>query len=99
MAQPALVRRMSAEGHLVGNHSWAHRDLSKQASSKIADSLGKTNSVVADVIGQTPTLVRPPYGAVSPRVRDVARDMGLALVNWDVDTKDQIGDEPTNPAT
>ncbi len=91
MAQPALVRRMSAEGHLVGNHSWAHRDLSKQASSKIADSLTKTNSAVSAAIGQTPTLVRPPYGAVSERLRDVAREMGLALVNWDVDTKDQIG--------
>lgn len=90
-AQPALLRRMSMEGHLVGNHSWAHRDLSKQASSKIADSLGKTGDAVSAVIGQTPTLVRPPYGAVSQQVRNVSREMGLALVNWDVDTEDEHG--------
>ncbi|MGR6912895.1 polysaccharide deacetylase family protein [[Actinomadura] parvosata] len=90
-AQPALLRRMSVEGHLVGNHTWAHRDLSKQASSKITDTLAKTGDAVSAVIGQTPTLVRPPYGATSQRLHDVAREMGFSLVTWDVDTKDQNG--------
>ena len=88
-AEPALIRRMSMEGHLVANHSWAHKDLSKQPSSKVADSLGKTSDAVAEVIGQRPTLVRPPYGAVSTQVRDVARQMGCAVVTWDVDSQDQ----------
>ncbi|MFI7449276.1 polysaccharide deacetylase family protein [Nonomuraea sp. NPDC049714] len=88
-ARPELLRRMSAEGHLVGNHGWAHRDLSTLPSSKIADSLGSTEGVVAAAIGQTPTLVRPPYGAVSLDVRNVARELGVCLVGWDVDTQDQ----------
>ncbi|WP_084773853.1 polysaccharide deacetylase family protein [Nonomuraea candida] len=90
-AQPALLRRMSEEGHLVGNHSWDHKDLSKQGSSKIADSLDRTKDVVSAVIGQTPTLVRPPYGAVSRQLRNVTRNMGSSLVNWDVDAKDRHG--------
>ncbi|MGP4099817.1 polysaccharide deacetylase family protein [Nonomuraea sp. KM90] len=90
-AQPALLRRMSMEGHLVANHSWAHRDLSKQASSKAADSLEKTGNAVAAAIGQTPTVARPPYGAVNQQLRDVARRLGLSLVTWDVDTRDQLG--------
>ncbi|MGP3963288.1 polysaccharide deacetylase family protein [Nonomuraea sp. 3N208] len=90
-AQPELLRRMSAEGHLVGNHSWVHRDLSKQASSKIADSLGRTEDTIAAVIGQAPTLVRPPYGAVSGELRDVARQHGFSLVTWNVDTGDEQG--------
>ncbi|MFC4112825.1 polysaccharide deacetylase family protein [Nonomuraea zeae] len=90
-AQPALLRRMSAEGHLVGNHSWTHRSLSEQATSKISDSLGRTEDVITSAIGQTPKLVRPPYGAVSQDLRDVAGELGLSLVNWDVDTGDQDG--------
>ncbi|MFI7701635.1 polysaccharide deacetylase family protein [Nonomuraea sp. NPDC049480] len=90
-AQPGLLRRMSSEGHLVGNHSWAHQDLSKQTTSKIADSLRRTADAVAAVIGQKPTLVRPPYGAVGNGLRDVARRMGYPLVTWDVDTRDQDG--------
>ncbi|WP_327586223.1 polysaccharide deacetylase family protein [Nonomuraea sp. NBC_00507] len=90
-AQPELLRRMSSEGHLVGNHSWAHRDLSKQASSKIADSLGRTEDTIAAAIGQAPTLVRPPYGAVSGDLRDIARQHGFSLVTWNVDTGDEQG--------
>ncbi|SEG73348.1 Peptidoglycan/xylan/chitin deacetylase, PgdA/CDA1 family [Nonomuraea solani] len=97
-AQPGLLRRMSAEGHLVGNHSWAHRDLSKQASSKITDSLQRTEEAVSAAIGQTPTLVRPPYGAVSQELRDVAREMGLSLVTWDIDTEDQHGGDASHIA-
>jgi peptidoglycan/xylan/chitin deacetylase (PgdA/CDA1 family) len=92
-AQPALLRRMSVEGHLVGNHTWAHRDLSKQGSSKITETIAKTGDAVSAIIGQTPKLVRPPYGAVSQQVGNVAREMGLALVTWDVDAKDQDGDK------
>ncbi|MEV0228332.1 polysaccharide deacetylase family protein [Nonomuraea sp. NPDC050786] len=89
-AQPGLLRRMSAEGHLIGNHTWAHRDLSKQPVIKIADSLGRTEAAVEAAIGQKPTLLRPPYGAVSQELRDVAAQEGIALVTWDVDTKDQL---------
>ncbi|TMR92199.1 polysaccharide deacetylase family protein [Nonomuraea basaltis] len=89
VAQPELLRRMSADGHLIGNHSWAHRDLSKQPTSKITDSLARTADAVAAAIGQAPTLVRPPYGAVSQDLRNVARDMGYSLVTWNVDTEDQ----------
>jgi peptidoglycan/xylan/chitin deacetylase (PgdA/CDA1 family) len=88
-ARPELLRRMNAEGHLVGNHGWEHRDLSTLPSSKIAHSLESTGDVVAATIGRTPTLVRPPYGAVSLEVRNVARERGMSLVGWDVDTHDQ----------
>ncbi|MFF0769911.1 polysaccharide deacetylase family protein [Nonomuraea wenchangensis] len=90
-AQPDLLRRMSDEGHLVGNHSWSHTDLSKPGTAKIADSLERTRDAVAAVIGQAPTLVRPPYGAVSGMLRNVARDQGFPLVTWDVDAFDQQG--------
>ncbi|GGT37469.1 polysaccharide deacetylase family protein [Nonomuraea spiralis] len=91
VAQPGLLRRMSAEGHLVGNHSWSHRDLSKQPTSKIADSFGRTEDAVRAAIGQEPALARPPYGAISKDVRDVARDLDLSLVGWDVNSRDEPG--------
>jgi peptidoglycan/xylan/chitin deacetylase (PgdA/CDA1 family) len=87
-ARPDLVRRMSAEGHLVANHTWAHRDLSQLPTSKIADSLGRTQDAITATIGERPTLLRAPYGAVSEDVTDVAGEMGLAIVGWDVDAGD-----------
>ncbi|MEV4896570.1 polysaccharide deacetylase family protein [Nonomuraea sp. NPDC055795] len=87
-ARPDLLRRMSGEGHLVGSHSWAHRDLSKLSSSKIADSLIRTQDTLTATLGERPTLVRPPYGAISKDVVAVSKELGVSLVNWDVDTRD-----------
>ncbi|MFI6389184.1 polysaccharide deacetylase family protein [Nonomuraea sp. NPDC050540] len=87
-ARPDLLRRMSGEGHLVGSHSWAHRDLSKLSSSKIADSLIRTQDTLTATLGERPTLVRPPYGAISKDVVAVSKELGISLVNWDVDTRD-----------
>ncbi|TDD55852.1 polysaccharide deacetylase family protein [Nonomuraea terrae] len=94
VAQPALLHRMSEEGHLVGGHSWSHRDLSKQTSSKIAESLRLNDAAVSAALGQTPRLLRPPYGSVSPALVSVATRMGLSLVTGDVDTKDESGGDP-----
>ncbi|MEU7003458.1 polysaccharide deacetylase family protein [Nonomuraea sp. NPDC046570] len=93
-AAPELLRRMSEEGHLVGNHSWAHHDLSKLSNSKIADSLGRTQQTISAATGQTPTLARPPYGAWSKDLALTSQDMGMALVNWDIDTLDRNGGDP-----
>ncbi|WP_219471369.1 polysaccharide deacetylase family protein [Nonomuraea rhizosphaerae] len=88
-ARPDLLRRMSAEGHLVANHTWDHRDLSKLSSSRITDSFGRAEDAVTTAIGETPRLARAPYGAVTKDVQDVARHLGLALVGWDVEGKAQ----------
>ncbi|NUR27987.1 MAG: polysaccharide deacetylase family protein, partial [Catenulispora sp.] len=98
VAYPWLLRRMSNEGHLVGNHSWSHRDLSKLSTSKIADSLGRTQDMITDAIGQTPALMRPPYGAVDGNVRAVARKLGLKPVMWDVDPRDGSYRDPAQLA-
>ncbi|MEV4015501.1 polysaccharide deacetylase family protein [Nonomuraea angiospora] len=92
-AQPELVKRMSAEGHLVGNHTWDHKDLSKQATSRITDSLARTEDAVSAAIGQRPSLARTPYGTANQAVRDVAAELGLALVDWDIDVKDLFADK------
>ena len=92
--QPAVLRRMADEGHLVGNHSYAHRDLSRLPASAIAESLQRTSDVVTAAIGARPTLVHPPYGAMGGALPEVARQRGLALVNSDVDTLDWRDKDP-----
>ncbi|MEU7893438.1 polysaccharide deacetylase family protein [Nonomuraea sp. NPDC049152] len=88
---PEVVRRMHEQGHLVGNHTWAHRDLTKLSSSKIADALARAQHTISAETGQRPTLARAPYGAVNKEVRTIAAKMGISLVNWDVDTMDERG--------
>ncbi|MFG3441183.1 polysaccharide deacetylase family protein [Nonomuraea sp. NPDC047897] len=85
-ADPWLLGRMTAEGHEVGNHSWAHRDLTRLTTSKLIDTLDRTQDLITAHSGRRPTLARAPYGAVNEEVRDAARRLGLTLVGWDVNT-------------
>lgn len=97
-AQPQILRRMGAEGHLVESHSWSHRDLSMQGSSMVAGSLRDTSAILSVVTGQTSQLVRPPYGAVSKQLMSIAYRMGLSLVTWDVNARDDNGGDPRDIA-
>lgn len=87
-ASPGVVRRMARDGHAVANHSWSHRDLAKLSSSRITDSLIRTQDTLTAVTGRPPTMARPPYGQISKDVQAVSHRLGLALVNWSVDTQD-----------
>jgi peptidoglycan/xylan/chitin deacetylase (PgdA/CDA1 family) len=87
-ANPGLVKQIVAEGHILGNHTYSHRALSKLGKGAIKREIAKgvesTNS---------PKLLRPPYGAgaFDMRVQSVAKNMGYQMCFWTVDTRDWAG--------
>ncbi len=83
-----LLRRMVRQGHVVANHTYAHEDLTRLSDASIRSTLRRTAGAIRSA-GVTPSrLVRPPYGAVTDRVRAVVSGMGLTTVLWDVDSRD-----------
>lgn len=87
--QPELVKRMVREGHLVGNHSWSHPDMSQISESRIKDELDRVKQQVADVSGQTDMrFMRPPRGIFSDRMLAASRSFGYTNVFWSVAYKD-----------
>ncbi|MDR8407463.1 polysaccharide deacetylase family protein [Nonomuraea sp. 3-1Str] len=88
VADPSVLRRMHDEGHLVANHSWGHRDLTKMPVNRVVDGLTRAQDAITAGTGRVPALARPPYGAASTAVLDAARRVGVALVGWDVDARD-----------
>lgn len=85
---PGQVRAEVTGGHVVGNHSWTHPQLTSLSSAAIAREVDRTQAAIRRAAGFTPTLMRPPYGAVSPHVLTVLGHRHLAAVLWDVDTED-----------
>ncbi|HEX4084864.1 MAG TPA: polysaccharide deacetylase family protein [Chthoniobacteraceae bacterium] len=86
---PQLVQRELAEGHEVGNHTWTHPVLSKMSDDAVRAEIQKTQDVIINATGYRPTLMRPPYGAMTPRQRLwVSREFGLKIILWDVDPLD-----------
>ncbi|WP_157538373.1 MULTISPECIES: polysaccharide deacetylase family protein [unclassified Nocardioides] len=87
-AHPELVRAIERSGLLIGNHSWAHEQLTARSDREIRDSIRGTDRVLRRA-GVHPThLLRPPYGAMNDRVRaDIVR-LGYRPVLWTIDSRD-----------
>jgi len=85
---PDLVRRMVAEGHQVGNHTYNHIDLLKADRGTIANEIDRTDKVIRDIIGVSPKVVRPPHGVRDAVVLEVMAERGLKVVEWSVLSRD-----------
>lgn len=96
LAQPDCVRQLVATGNRLGNHTYAHEDLTTLSRSQIIATLQRTEDAAEAVASvSTQPLCRPPYGAINAFVRQVAADWGCTMVLWDRDTRDWAGASPS----
>jgi len=88
-AFPDVVRRIVAEGHEVGNHSWSHPLFTQLGQESVESQLRRTHDAILKACGTAPLLYRPPYGAVrvSQRAR-IEKTFGYPAILWDVDPQD-----------
>jgi len=82
---PELVRRMAAEGHQVGNHSYDHAALNQLTPRQALEDLEKNDTLLRQLLGDGDYWVRPPYGLLT---ETEAAALTVPLVNWSVDTED-----------
>ena len=81
----AILKRMQAEGHEVGNHSWNHPVLTKLSLEDAKKQITDTEDAIKNVLGKSSKLMRPPYGAISD---DIRNSLDLSFILWDVDSLD-----------
>jgi peptidoglycan/xylan/chitin deacetylase (PgdA/CDA1 family) len=86
--EPALVREIAASGHTIGNHTMTHPWLSYCSLERVRNEIADSKAIIEDTIGTEISLFRPPHGARRPVVLEVARELGLATVNWNIITHD-----------
>lgn len=87
---PELVKRIAAEGHQLGNHTYHHMDLLKADRKLIADEVDRTNQAIIAASGITPHLVRPPHGFRDPVVMEMMAERNLKVVEWSVMSRDWL---------
>jgi peptidoglycan-N-acetylmuramic acid deacetylase len=82
--EPELTRRMAAEGHIVGNHTTTHPDMSAIADkSAFRAELEKTEAAYKEVTGlDMPKFYRPPRGEYSVKNLEMAKELGYKTVFW-----------------
>jgi peptidoglycan/xylan/chitin deacetylase (PgdA/CDA1 family) len=81
------VRQELEEGHMVGNHTWSHANVSG-GGGFARSQIERTQGAIHEVSGFTPCLFRAPGGAVGGGLFGVARALGTLTIQWDVDPQD-----------
>lgn len=89
--EPEMLQRVIDEGHVIGNHSWSHKDLSKLSKGQVIKEVEAADKEIKAAVGFTPELFRAPYGALSDTLKSVMKSKSRELVGWNVDTRDWAG--------
>jgi peptidoglycan-N-acetylglucosamine deacetylase len=83
----AFARRALAEGNMLGDHTWSHADVSG-GGAFASGQIVSTADAIQRATGFRPCLFRAPGGAVSSSLIGLARGLGFATIQWDVDPQD-----------
>lgn len=82
---PDLIKRMHDEGHLIGNHTYSHIQLTASNNSQFKEELIQTNEILHEITGAEVQYVRPPYGSWDKKFET---DLNMFPVLWNVDPLD-----------
>ncbi len=80
-----IIRQMKEDGHLIGNHSQNHIQLTKEQTMEACDQIKWTNEKIKSITGQAPVYVRPPFGSWSDELENL---VPMKVVLWSVDPLD-----------
>lgn len=97
-SSPELVKRMVSEGHIVGNHTMTHPDMSAISDTEsFKKELSGLEKLYKDTTGKEMLkLYRPPQGKFSEENLKMAQEMGYATVFWSLAYVDWYNDnQPT----
>lgn len=81
----ALVERMVAEGHLIGNHTYSHVQLTTISKKEACAEIEEANEVLSEAVGEDIHYIRPPFGSWQ---EDLDSLVDMQVVLWSVDPQD-----------
>lgn len=82
---PKLVKRIYDEGHLIGNHTYSHIQLTKSNRDSFKKELIRTNEIISGITGEEVVFVRPPYGTWD---KSFEEELNMFPVLWNIDPLD-----------
>lgn len=90
---PDLVKRMVDEGHIVGNHTNHHPNMTKKDKASFEKELTDVEETFAQVTGKTlPKFFRPPEGKFTDENLQWAKDLGYKTIFWSIAYRDWYQD-------
>lgn len=87
-AYPYIVERIHNEGHIIGNHTYWHPQLTKTGVKNLIWEIDRTERVIYGIIGEKTKFFRAPYGALNDSLVKELERLGYVGVGWSVDSED-----------
>ncbi|MGK2309570.1 polysaccharide deacetylase family protein [Cutibacterium sp. V970] len=87
-AFPKIAQKVAAAGMEIGNHTVTHPNLTVKTPDRIRRELEHNSQLIKEFTGATPLLFRPPYGAHNDTVDEIAKENGMAIMQWQIDSED-----------
>lgn len=85
------AKAITKHGHEVGNHTWNHADLTKQADDIVREEITRAEDLLTEISGQSPRpRWRAPFGARDERVLRIAANLGYRSIYWTIDSLDSM---------
>ena len=80
-----LIRRMQAEGHQVGSHTWNHVRLTDLSQDTLRREVEQTEEALETLLGGESYWLRPPYGTVDDADQEL---IDVPMIKWSIDPRD-----------
>ncbi len=87
---PEIARRVVAEGHMVGNHGFAHSVILYYTPAEIEEEIRYAEHVIREATGVTTRFFRPPKAWLRRAVKQKIQAMGYRVVLWSLNSKDWV---------
>jgi peptidoglycan/xylan/chitin deacetylase (PgdA/CDA1 family) len=88
---PDIVKRIDADGHIIGGHSYSHHFFFDLFSYKnMKHEMIKTSDIVFKFTDKRIHLFRPPYGVTNPTVARVVKSLNYFSIGWSLKSKDTV---------
>lgn len=82
---PDVIKKIHSEGHLIGNHTYSHVQLTCINPDKAIEEANKTSELIYTLTGENIHYIRPPYGLYS---KSLASNIHLTPIKWTIDPRD-----------
>ncbi|SRR5579871_3663774 len=85
---PDVARRVIAEGHEIGNHTWSHANFYRCAPWQVRAEIERGQQAIEDTLGRRPQWFRPPFGVRWFGMFPALDRLGMRCALWSLDTCD-----------
>ena len=85
---PESVKKIKANGHEIGTHSYNHRDYTKLSADELEEDIKKCDDIIYEITGEIPRLVRTPSGSYNNEVIKSVEALKKICVQWSRDSVD-----------